>query len=72
MILTEIIDDFSATFTDPSRDQSVPKLHDLRKTKLTLAQISRLRMMKDVRDVEKNIRLGKLKQQYGQNNSGGL
>jgi len=45
-------------------DNTVPKLSDLRKTKLTLAQLNRLRIMNDVRKLEHEQKLETVKQQY--------
>jgi len=45
-------------------DNSVPKLGDVRKTKLTLAQINRLRIMQDVRTLEHEQHIDKVQTQY--------
>lgn len=47
-------------------DNSAPKLSDLRKTKLTLAQLNRLRIMNDVRKLEHEDKLEAVKSQYKQ------
>lgn len=47
-------------------DNTSLKLHDLRKTKLTLKQINRLRIMNDVRKLEFEQKLDKVKVQYAQ------
>lgn len=66
MILVEIFDnELLDTRQDPSEDQSVPKLKDVRKTKLTLADIHKLRMMSDVRRFEKESALKDIQRQYG-------
>ena len=39
-------------YMNPADDNEVPKLNDLRKTKLTLGQINRLRLIRDVRNFE--------------------
>lgn len=49
---------------DPSQDRSIPKLGDIRKTKLTLAQINRLRIMHDVHKYEKEKELNDVRIQY--------
>lgn len=45
-------------------DSSVPTLNDIRKTKLTLAQLNRLRIMNDVRQLEHEEKLSTVKTQY--------
>lgn len=45
-------------------DNTPPKLSDLRKTKLTLRQINRLRIMNDVRKLEHEQKLEKVRTQY--------
>ena len=49
---------------DPETDHSTLKLDDRRKTRLTLAQINRLRMMNDVRKVEHEHQLKRVSKQY--------
>jgi len=46
------------------QDKSVMKLQDLRKTRLSLEQINRMRVMNDVRKVEHEEKLKKVKKQY--------
>jgi hypothetical protein len=65
MILNEILDNVSTAYDDPSQDHSRPALKDLRKTKLTLRQIQKLRMVSDVRRFEQEKRLTTIKKQYG-------
>jgi hypothetical protein len=50
---------------DVNTDNSKPVWRTSRKTKLTLAQIRKLRRMLDVRNYEKTIYLGKVRKQYG-------
>lgn len=45
-------------------DNSVLSLDDTRKTKLTLAQINRLRVMNDIRKLEQEKSLDKVRNQY--------
>ena len=52
-------------YVDPSDDNEVPKLNDLRKTKLTLGQINRLRLIRDVRNFEQKSNLENIRKQYG-------
>jgi hypothetical protein len=46
------------------QDKSVMKLQDLRKTRLSLEQINRMRVMHDVRKVEHEEKLKKVNKQY--------
>jgi hypothetical protein len=46
-------------------DNSVMKLGDLRKTRLTLAHLNRLRMANDVRKFEFETKMKDIKDQYG-------
>jgi hypothetical protein len=64
MILTEIFDTAQPGYTDPEHDNSIPKLSDVRKTRLTLAQINSLRMMNDVRKFEQEQRMGEIQRQF--------
>jgi len=64
MLLTEIYDTPKPGFSDPSKDNSVAKLHDVRKTRLTLTQINALRQMNDVRKHEEELRLSDIQQQF--------
>lgn len=65
MILNEFFDDVDTAYENPADDNSRPYLRDLRKTKLTLKDINRLRLMSDIRRFEKNERLKSIKKQYG-------
>jgi hypothetical protein len=65
MLLMEMFTDEAGDFQDVSQDQSVPKINDLRKSRLTLGQINQLRKMNDQRMVEYMADLKKVKQQYG-------
>ena len=51
-------------YQDQKDDNSVPKLGELRKTKLTLKQISKLRRMYDMRNYEKTEDLKKIQAQF--------
>ena len=51
-------------FRTEKNDNSVQKLGDLRKTRLTLAQIKRLRMMNDVKKFEKQEKVQEISKQY--------
>ena len=65
MVLSEMFNHQSSDYQDLSQDQSVEKLHDLRKTRLTLAQISQLRKMNDQRNVEYTEQITRVRKQYG-------
>lgn len=45
-------------------DQSTLKLSDMRKTRLTLGQLNKLRMMNDVKTIEHEQKIKKLSSQY--------
>jgi len=45
-------------------DQSILKLSDMRKTRLTLGQLNKLRMMNDIRRVEHEEKLKTVSTQY--------
>jgi hypothetical protein len=62
MTLTEMFED---NYTNPKDDHSVPTLNDVRKTKLTLGQINRMRLIRDVRKFELRTNLEKVRKQYG-------
>ncbi len=66
MILTEMFDEVEESdYVDPANDNEIPKLNDLRKTKLTLGQINRLRLIQDVRNFELRSDLENVRAQYG-------
>lgn len=52
-------------YMNPAEDNEVPKLDDLRKTKLTLRQINQLRLIRDVRNFELKSDLENIRKQYG-------
>lgn len=66
MFLAEMFTDQNSEYQDLSKDQSQTKITDLRKTRLTLAQINQLRKMNDQRNVERNEDLIKVRKIYGQ------
>jgi hypothetical protein len=74
MLLAEMFKDstfgtdasYKKGYQDLSQDQSQQKVEDLRKTRLTLAQINRLRKMNDQRTLEFKEHLEKVKAMYGQ------
>ena len=65
MFLSEMFNANNGAFQDLSQDNSVEKPHDLRKTRLTLAQISQLRKMNDQRTLEYVDKLNLVRKQYG-------
>ena len=66
MFLTEMFMDQNNEYQDLSQDDSQVKMTDLRKTRLTLAQINQLRKMNDQRNVERNEDLIKIRKIYAQ------
>ena len=71
MLIYEFFDVAIPGREDPSQDHSTIKLDDRRKTRLTLAQINRLRMMNDVRKVEHEQQLKRVSKQYKVPTEGG-
>ena len=65
MKLFEMFDPPVQEMQDVNADNSKPVWRTSRKTKLTLKQIRKLRRMLDVRNYEKKIHLGKVREQYG-------
>ena len=66
MKLFEMYDAPVQGYQDISQDNSKPQWKQSRKTKLTLAQIRKLRKMLDVRQYEKKKHLKRVHEQYGQ------
>lgn len=64
MLLTEMFQDKMGDYQDLGQDQSQYKMTDLRKTRLTLAQINQLRKMNDQRTSEYYSNLSKIRKQY--------
>ena len=64
MTLNEMYDRAQPGYQDTSEDHGKISLGDLRKTKLTLNQISKLRQMNDVRTFEQEQKLAKIRKQY--------
>ena len=66
MIISEMFqDENEEKYSNPEHDNEVPRLNDLRKTKLTLGQINRLRLIRDVRTFELKNNLENIRLQYG-------
>lgn len=71
MLLIEFFEKIAPGRYDADQDNSVLKIDDTRKTRLTLAQINRLRIMNDVRKLEHEQQLDRVKKQYKQPVEGG-
>ena len=55
----------SSPYYDPEEDNSAIKMSDTRKSRLTLRHINKLRTMNELRAVEMNQKLEKVRAQYG-------
>jgi hypothetical protein len=64
MYITEFWTQDPESYRDEEEDQTPLKISDLRKTRLTLAQLNLLRMMNDVRKFEHDGKMEDLKKQY--------
>jgi len=64
MFITEFFKQDPAGRRTEKDDNSTLRIADLRKTRLTLGQLNRLRMMNDVRKFEHDQKLEDLKKQY--------
>ena len=64
MKLFEFYDATADGYQEQKDDNSVPELGELRKTKLTLKQISKLRRMYDLRNYEKQEDLKRIQAQF--------
>jgi hypothetical protein len=64
MILNELYDLPVPGYQSDSADHTTMKLSDMRKTRLTLADLNRLRMANDVRKVEHENKLEQITKQY--------
>lgn len=64
MNLFEIFETNPSGYATEKDDNTSIKLADLRKTKLTLKQINRLRIMNDIRKLEHEKKLDRVQQQY--------
>lgn len=64
MNLFELFDKSVPGYQDQADDESVQK-YDTRKTRLTLKQISKIRLMNDVRNYERKEKLKAVQDQYG-------
>lgn len=64
MILTELFQRQPEGYQDIAQDNSQPQRGQLRKTRLTLKQLSKLRQMNDVRQYEYREKLKDIRKQY--------
>lgn len=64
MYITELYNPAQPGYKSEAEDQTPLKLSDLRKTRLTLADLNRLRMANDVRKVEHENKLEQITKQY--------
>ena len=64
MNLLEIFEPMPAGYQTEKDDHTAVKLSDLRKTKLTLKQLNRLRIMNDVRKLEHEKKIEAVQVQY--------
>ena len=64
MILFELYEKSPESYQDLENDNTQPQMGQLRKTRLTLKQISKLRQMNDIRKIEHKNKLKYVKAQY--------
>jgi hypothetical protein len=64
MNLLEIFEPMPSGYQSEKDDHTAVKLTDLRKTKLTLKQLNRLRIMNDVRKLEHEKKIETVQTQY--------
>jgi len=64
MYVLELYSPTPSAYRTEKDDNSVLKLSDLRKTRLSLEQINRMRIMNDVRKLEHEEKLKKVNKQY--------
>lgn len=64
MIVTELFEPAKPGYQSDNLDQTPLKLSDLRKSRLTLADLNRLRMANDVRKIEHENKLEQVAKQY--------
>ena len=64
MNLYELTEPTPAGYYNEKDDNTVVKLRDLRKTKLTLKQLNRLRIMNDIRKLEHEKKIDAVQNQY--------
>ena len=59
-----VVDALPIGYSTEKDDQSILKLSDMRKTRLTLGQLNKLRMINDIKKVEFEQKLKKVSSQY--------
>ena len=64
MYITELYEPAKSGYNSSADDQTPMKLSDMRKTRLTLADLNRLRMANDVRKVEHENKVEQITKQY--------
>jgi hypothetical protein len=64
MILKELYQRSPAAYQDLSQDNSQPQKGELRKTRLTLAQLNKIRRMNDLRQYEFDQKIKKVRKMY--------
>jgi hypothetical protein len=64
MYIAELYDQIPELYHSEKDDNSVMKLKDLRKTRLTLGHLNKLRMANDIRKFEKEEEVTGLQDQY--------
>jgi len=64
MYITELYEPAKPGYNSSADDQTPMKLSDMRKTRLTLADLNRLRMANDVRKVEHENKIEQITKQY--------
>ena len=64
MFITELYEPLPELYHSERDDQSVMKLKDLRKTRLTLGHLNKLRMATDIRKFEKEEEVKSVADQY--------
>lgn len=71
MNLFELFDKSVPGYQELGDDNSQLDGYDTRKTRLTLKQINKIRLMNDVRNYEKKQKLSQIQAQYGASAEGG-
>jgi len=64
MYISELFEPTPGGYRSEKDDNSIAKLSDVRKTRLSLEQINKLRMMNDVRKFEKEKKIQSISNQY--------
>ena len=59
------LSDLEQAINPPENDNEIPKLVDMRKVHLSLGQINRMRLVRDIKNLELKANLDKIKRQCG-------